>query len=81
MSSSLSSLNDNLPGGLQNKQISRSNLEYMTINNGLLICVDCNKNYEKEFEKDLTKRFENAYRFCDGDLKNLSAFLKRCFSI
>ena len=36
----------------------------------LFRCVDCNKNYEKEFDKDLTKRFYSTYRFCDEALRN-----------
>ena len=30
-------------------------------------CLKCNKKYEKEFNKDLIKRFANTYEFCNGD--------------
>lgn len=37
-------------------------LEYMTVNDDPLVfkCVDCNKNYEKRFNKDLVKRFDTT---------------------
>lgn len=42
-------------------------LEYMVVKDGLLICkcVDFNKTFEKTFQGNLVKRFENTYCFCD----------------
>ena len=34
-------------------------------------CLDCNKDFEKEFNDNLTKIFENVHRFCDGSFKNM----------
>ena len=28
-------------------------------------CMDCNKNYKKDFNKDLINRFANTYKFCN----------------
>ena len=70
MSSSLSSLVDNLSEGIQNnKRIDcKSCLEYIKIKNNQLIfnCQKCNKNHKKESDKDLIKRFANTYEFCEG---------------
>ena len=37
----------------------------------------CKKNYEKDFNKELIKRFANAYRFCDKDLKKFILLLRK----
>ena len=63
MSRSLSSLADNLAKGLHKDKCKMySVLEYMTVNDDPLVfkCVDCNKNYEKRFNKDLVKRFDTS---------------------
>ena len=31
-------------------------------------CFKCKKNYNKDFNKHLIKRFENTYEFCDRDV-------------
>ena len=31
-------------------------------------CSKCNKNHNKDFNKDLINRFANTYKFCDGDI-------------
>ena len=65
MASSLSSLADNFAEGLQNNKYkkSKSCLQYINAKDKLLIfnCSGCNKNYENNFKKDLTKRFANTY--------------------
>ena len=33
--------------------------------------LKCNKKHNKYFSKDLIKRFANAYKFCDVDIKDL----------
>ena len=74
MSSSLSSLADNLAKGHHKDKCKncKSDLEYMTVNDGTLVfkCVNCKKNYDEEFDEHLAKRLENTYGFCDGDTKN-----------
>ena len=65
MSSLLSNLADNLSEGLHNDKCTdcKSCLEYMSIKNNQLIlrCFDCKKNYKKDFNKELIKRFANIY--------------------
>ena len=43
---------------------------HINVKDGLLLfnSSDCNKNYEKEFDEDLAKRFDSTYRFCDKDI-------------
>ena len=54
MDSSLSSLANNLAEGLHNVKCKKckSNLEYVIDKDNTLAfnCLDCNKNYEKEFD-------------------------------
>ena len=42
----------------------------MSINNNQLIfrCFGCKKNYKKDFNKQLIKRFANISEFCDRDI-------------
>ena len=37
----------------------------------------CKKNYEKDFNKELMKRFANTYNFCDNDLNKFILFLRK----
>ena len=68
MSTSLSNLVDNLSEGLHNDECKdcKSYLDYVTIKDNKLIfrCFSCEKNYEKDFNKDLIQRFANTYSFC-----------------
>ena len=61
MSSPLSSLVDNLSEGLHSDKCTdyKSCLEYMITKDEQLIfrCSECKKNYEKDFSKELIKRF------------------------
>ena len=72
MSSSLSSLVDNLSEGLDSDKCTdcKSCLDYMIIKDDQLIfkCFECKKNCKKDFNKDLIKRFANMYKFCNGDI-------------
>ena len=72
MSTSLSKLVDNLSEGLHNNRRldCKSCLDYMKNKDEKLIfrCFTCKKNYEKDFNKELIKRFANIYEFCNGDL-------------
>ena len=66
MSSSLSKLVDNLSEGLHNNKCldCESCLDYIKTKNEKLIlkCSNCKQNYEKDFNKELIKRFANNKR-------------------
>ena len=83
MSTSLSKLVDNLSEGLHNNRCidCKSFLDYMITKDEKLIfrCYSCKKNYEKDFNKELTKRFANIYEFCNGDLNKFTLLLRKCF--
>ena len=73
MSSSLSKLVDNLSEGIHNNKCSicKSSLDYIRINKNkkfLLKCFNCNTYRKKKFNKDLIKKIENTYNFCNNDL-------------
>ena len=76
MSTSLSNLVDNLSEGLHNNKCvnCESCLDYMKTKDEKLIfkCFNCKQNYEKYFNKELTKRFASKYEFCN---KNLNKFI------
>ena len=63
MSSSLSNLADNLSDRPYSDKCTdcKSYLDYMTTKDEQLIlrCFECKKNYEKDFNKELLKRFAN----------------------
>ena len=40
-------------------------------------CFRWKKNYEKEFNKELSQRFANIYGFCNGDLNNFILLLRK----
>ena len=69
MSSSLSSLVDNLSEGLHSDKFTdcKSCLDYMITKDDQLIfrCFECKKNSKKDFNKELIKRFANIYEFCN----------------
>ena len=64
-STSLSKLVDNLSEGFHNNRCvdCESCLDYMKIIDDKLIfrCFSCKKNHEKDFNKELIKRFANTY--------------------
>ena len=64
MPSSLSKRVDNLSGGLHNNKClnCESCLDYIITKNEKLIlkCFNCKQNYEKDFNKELIKRFANT---------------------
>ena len=76
MSMSLSKLIDNLSEGLHNNKCldCKSCLDYIKTKNEKLIfkCFNCKQNYEKDFNKELIKRFASTYEFCN---KNLNKFV------
>ena len=69
MSSSLSSLVDNLSEGLHSDKCTdcKSCLDYISIKDNQLIfrCFKRKKNYNKDFDKELINRFSSTYElFC-----------------
>ena len=71
MSSSLSSIVDNLAEGLYKNQ-------YTDCKSCLIFkCLKCNKNHKKHFNKELIKRFPNTYEFCDGDINTFILLLRK----
>ena len=69
MSCSLSSFLTNISEGLHNDSCidCKSYLDYLATTDEKLKfrCFECRKNYEKNFNKELFKRFANIYEFCD----------------
>ena len=51
----------------------------MTIKDEQLIfrCFRCKKSYEKDFNKELIKRFANIYEFCNGDINKFILLLRK----
>ena len=43
----------------------------------ILRCFSCKKNYEKDFNIELIKRFANTYNFCDNDLNKFILLLRK----
>ena len=81
MSTSLSKLVDNLSEGIHNNRCMncKSCLDYMKTKNEKLIfrCLSCKKNYEKDFNKELIKRFANTYNFCNNNLNKFIFLLRK----
>ena len=81
MSTSLSKLVENLSEGLHNNRCvyCKSYLGYMKTKNEKLIlrCFSCKISYEKDFNKELIKRFANTYNFCNGDLNKFILLLRK----
>ena len=80
MATSLSKLVDNLTDNIHNGKCikCKSNLCFVRAINEKLIfkCIDCEKEYEKEFNKKLLERFANTYKFCDNDLDKFIMLLR-----
>ena len=81
MSSSLPKLIDNLSEGLHNnKRLDcESCLDYMKTKTEKLIlkCFNCKQHYEKDFNKELIKRFASTYEFCNGNLNKFILLLRK----
>ena len=81
MSTSLSKLVDNLLEGIHNNRCvhCKSFLDYMKNKDEKLIlrCFSCKKNYEKDLNKELIKRFPKTYIFCDNNLNILILLLRK----
>ena len=81
MVTSLSKLVDKLTDNINNDKCikCKSNLCFVRAINEKLIfkCIDCEKEYEKEFNKELIERFTNTYKFCDNDLDKFIMLLRK----
>ena len=81
MATSLSKLVDNLTDNIHNDKCikCKSNLYFVRAINEKLIfkCIDCEKEYEKEFNKELIESFANTYIFCDNDLDKFIMLLRK----
>ena len=81
MSTSLSKLIDNFTEELHNNKCleCKSCLDYRKTKNKKLIlkCSNCKQNYEKDFNKELIKRFANTYEFCNGNLNKFISLLRK----
>ena len=81
MSTSLSKLVDNLSEGLHNNRCAdcKSCLDYMKNKDKKLIfrCFSCKMNYEKDFNKELIKRYANIHSFCSKDLNKFILLLRK----
>ena len=81
MSTSLSKLVDDLLEELHSVKCTDCKLhfDYMSIKDNQLIfrCFGCKKNYEKDFNKELIKRFANTHRFCNKDLNKFILLLRK----
>ena len=51
----------------------------MSIKDDQLIfrCFECRKNYKKNFNKKLIKKFANIYEFCNGDINKFNLLLRK----
>ena len=80
--SSLSSLSDNLAEGLYKSKYRdcKASLECMITKDDLKTfkCLDCNKTYEKKFDGNLLRRFQNTNKFGDGNYNNFCLMLWKC---
>ena len=81
MATSLSKLVDNLTENVHNDRCDKckSNLCFVNAMNETLLFkfIDCEKEYEKEFNKELLERFSNTYEFCGNDLNKFLILLRK----
>ena len=81
MATLLSKLVDNLTENVHNDKCDKckSNLCFVRAMNETLLfkCIDCKKEYEKGFNKEILERFSNTYEFCGNDLNNFLILLRK----
>ena len=81
MATSLSKLVDNLTDNIHNDKCIKfkSNLCFVRAMNEKLIfkCIYCEKEYEKEFKKELIERFASTYKFCNNDINKFILLLRK----
>ena len=51
----------------------------MSVKDNQLIfqCLECKKNYKKDFNKESIKRFANTHEFCNGDINKFILLLRK----
>ena len=86
MSTSLSNLVNNLSDAVHSDKCTDCNsyLDYVRNKDELQSCTqltfrcfECKKNYKKDFNKELIKRFPNIYEFCDEDINRFILLLRK----
>ena len=86
MSTSLSNLVNNLSDGVHSDECAdcKSYLDYVTTKDDqqsctklTFRCFGCKKNYKKDFNRELIKRFPNIYEFCDEDINRFILLLRK----
>ena len=81
MSMPLSNLIDNLSERIHNNKCDdcESCLDYIRTKNEKLIfkSLNCKQYYEKDFNKELIKRFASTYEFCNKDLNKFILLLRK----
>ena len=81
MATLLSKLVDNLTEDIHGDKYvdCNSDLSYMKVIDEALIfrCFNCKKNYKKEINKELIKRFASTYKFCNNDLNKFVMLLRK----
>ena len=57
----------------------KSKLDYISFKDDQLIfkCSKCKKNYRKDFDKELIKKFANTYRFCNEGINKFILLLRK----
>ena len=51
-------------------------MDYIAINVEIK-CLNCDKNYNKDFNKELISRFSSTYKFCNGDINEFILLLRK----
>ena len=81
MAMSLSKLVDNFSEGIHNNKCvdCETCLDYIKTKDEKLIfkCFNCKSYYEKDFNKELIKRFASTYKFCNGNLNKFILLLRK----
>ena len=79
ISTSLSNLADNLSEALHKCTDCELHFDYISIKNNQLIfrCFRCKKNHEKNFNKELIKRFAKTCKICNKDLNKFILLLRK----
>ena len=81
MATSLSKLVDNLTDNIHNDKCikCKSNLCFVRAMNETLLfkCIDCEKEYEKETNKELIERFANTHKFCNNNINKFIMLLRK----
>ena len=79
MSAPLSSPVDNFSDGLHKCKDYESSHEYINAEDSEVVfkCINCNKDYNKDFNKELINRFSSTYKFCEGDINNFFLLLRK----